>query len=90
MQAIQLGIATLAPFGRKVSRKQRGSGFLATVFNVLWLVLFGWEIALVHLSFGLLLAITIIGLPFAQQHFKLTQLALFPFSYRLGGQSAEI
>ncbi|NJO51735.1 MAG: hypothetical protein HC840_22550, partial [Leptolyngbyaceae cyanobacterium RM2_2_4] len=42
-------------------------------------VLFGWEIAIAHLVFGLILAITIIGLPFAKQHFKLLVIALLPF-----------
>jgi uncharacterized membrane protein YccF (DUF307 family) len=43
------------------------------------LVLFGWEIALAHLGSAALLAITIIGIPFALQHVKLIPLALFPF-----------
>lgn len=81
--AFQLAGAVLTPFGKHVEAKPGGEGCLALVFNILWLVLFGWEIALVHLFFGLLLAITIIGLPFAQQHFKLVPVALFPFSYRL-------
>jgi uncharacterized membrane protein YccF (DUF307 family) len=52
-------------------------------FNILWLVLFGWEIAVLHITFGLILAITIVGIPFAQQHFKLVPIALLPFSYKL-------
>jgi uncharacterized membrane protein YccF (DUF307 family) len=43
------------------------------------LVFFGWGIALSHLIWGLILAITIVGLPFAKQHFKLMVLALMPF-----------
>jgi uncharacterized membrane protein YccF (DUF307 family) len=58
-------------------------GCLQTVFNVGWAVFFGWEIALSHLIHGLLLAITIIGIPFAMQHFKLAPLALFPFGKEL-------
>jgi len=54
-----------------------------TIFNVLWLILFGWAIAITHVVGGLILAITIVGLPFAQQHFKLIPVALFPFSYEL-------
>jgi uncharacterized membrane protein YccF (DUF307 family) len=46
---------------------------------MLWLILFGWEIALAHFIHGLILAVTIIGLPFAKQHFKLIPLALLPF-----------
>jgi uncharacterized membrane protein YccF (DUF307 family) len=51
--------------------------------NIVWVVLFGWEIALSHLLHGLILFITIIGIPFAQQHFKLIPLALFPFGREL-------
>ncbi|NER00506.1 MAG: hypothetical protein F6K30_28045, partial [Cyanothece sp. SIO2G6] len=43
------------------------------------IVLFGWEIALSHLFWGAVLAITVVGLPFARQHFKLVTLALWPF-----------
>ena len=53
------------------------------VFNVIWLVLFGWEIAVAHLLHALLLAITIVGIPFARQHLKLVPLALFPFGRSL-------
>ena len=54
-----------------------------TTLNVIWVILFGWEIALSHLLHGLILAITIIGIPFAQQHFKLIPVALFPFGRSL-------
>ncbi len=50
--------------------------------NVAWLFFFGWEIALTHLFHAAILAITIIGLPFAKQHIKLLPLALFPFGRR--------
>lgn len=83
LQAINLGIATLTPFGKTVTPKPRGEGCIAMLFNALWLILFGWEIALAHIISGAVLAITIIGLPFARQHFKLVIVALLPFSYRL-------
>jgi uncharacterized membrane protein YccF (DUF307 family) len=76
-----LGRAVLSPFGKQVKPVQGGSGCLHTLFNILWLVFFGWEIALVHLLGGLLYAVTIVGIPLAQQHFKLAKMALFPFSY---------
>jgi uncharacterized membrane protein YccF (DUF307 family) len=47
--------------------------------NIIWFFIGGIWIALTHLGFGVLLAITIIGLPFAKQHFKLMSLALTPF-----------
>jgi uncharacterized membrane protein YccF (DUF307 family) len=79
LQAIKLGLATFAPFGKEVVEIEHANGCLRVVFNVLWLVLFGWEIALAHLASAALLTITIIGIPFAVQHVKLIPLALFPF-----------
>ena len=83
LQAIRLGVAAFAPFGKTVTQKSGGQGGIALIFNILWIILFGWEIALAHIIGGLILAITIIGLPFAKQHFKLVQVALLPFSYSL-------
>ena len=79
VQAIKLGIATFAPFGKEVIERPHANSPLRVLFNILWLVLFGWEIALAHLGSAALLAITIIGIPFAIQHIKLIPLALFPF-----------
>ena len=53
------------------------------IFNVIWLIFIGWEIALAHLASAVVLAITIIGIPFAIQHIKLIPLALFPFGRKL-------
>lgn len=78
LQSIKLGVATLAPFGKEVVVEQNEGG-LALIFDVVWIVLFGWEIAVAHLVAALVLAITIIGLPFARQHIKLIPVALFPF-----------
>jgi len=47
--------------------------------NIIWIFIGGIWICLTHILFGILLAITIIGIPFAQQHFKLAALALIPF-----------
>jgi len=79
VQAIKLGAATMTPFGRKIVEDSNPNSPLKTVLNVVWIILFGWEIALAHLFHAALLAITIIGLPFANQHIKLIALALFPF-----------
>lgn len=83
LKCIRIGTMVLLPFGKHVSPTPRGEGCVALFFNVLWLILFGWEIALTHLIGGVIFAITIIGLPLARQHFKLVPVALFPFSYRL-------
>ena len=59
------------------------SGLLEIVMNVLWWVFGGVEAAVVHLVLALILAITIVGLPFARQHIKLLKLALVPFGARV-------
>jgi uncharacterized membrane protein YccF (DUF307 family) len=82
LQSMRLGLATMAPFGKHVVSTP-GAGTIRTVFDVLWLLLFGWPIALAHLVSAVLLAITIIGLPFAWQHVKLIPVALFPFGRSL-------
>ena len=78
IQAFKLALFSLWPFGRTVVRQQEG-GCLEVGFNVVWLVLFGWELFLAHIVAGFLLCITIIGIPFGIQAFKLSVLALWPF-----------
>lgn len=79
IQAIKLGFATMTPFGKQNIVLDSFSSPLTLIFNVIWVIFFGWEIALSHLIHGLILLITIIGIPFAKQHFKLIPMALFPF-----------
>ena len=78
-QSIKLGIAVFAPFGKEVVELDNANGMLGLVFNVIWLVLFGWPIALAHIASAAVLAVTIIGIPFAFQHIKLIPLSLLPF-----------
>jgi len=78
IQAFKLAAFTLWPFGKTVVRSVEG-GCLEVGFNVVWLLLFGWAIFVAHLVAGLLLCITIIGIPFGVQAFKLSVLALWPF-----------
>ena len=79
MQSIKIGIATLTPFGKEVVEGEHANSPLRIVFNLIWIILFGWEIAIAHLVGALLLGITVIGIPFALQHIKLIPLALLPF-----------
>ncbi|WP_430812365.1 MULTISPECIES: YccF domain-containing protein [unclassified Carboxylicivirga] len=79
LQTLKLGALALWPFGSRVVNKPQASGCLNTLMNVLWIFIGGIWIALSHLLFGMLLAITIIGIPFARQHFKLAHIALVPF-----------
>lgn len=83
VQSIKLGLATMAPFGLEIRQTENAGGLLETIFNLIWLVLFGWEIAVAHLVSALILAITIVGIPFARQHLKLFPLALLPFGREL-------
>lgn len=79
IQTFKLGLATLAPFGRRQVEKPNANSPLRLIFNIIWLFSFGFTIALNHLFWAAILAITIIGLPFAYQHLKLAVLALLPF-----------
>ena len=65
------------PFGRTVVWR-REAGFWSVIGNVVWVLFFGWELALAHLVAGLLLCITIIGIPFGVACWKMVPLALFP------------
>ena len=83
VQAMKLGVATFAPFGKEIVELPEANSPLRIVFNILWILLFGWEIAVSHLLHAGVLALTIIGLPFALQHVKLVPLALLPFGRSL-------
>lgn len=83
IQAMKIGVATFAPFGKQIVELPEANSPLRLILNVIWLVLFGWEIALAHATSALILAITIIGIPFALQHLKLIPLALLPFGRTL-------
>ena len=83
--AFNIAVYTLLPFGQKaVSRaeytgvRDLGTGLLGDLGNLVWLVLAGWWLALGHLLFAILWAITIIGIPFAWAHLKLAGIALWP------------
>ena len=79
LQAFKLGLLALFPFGQTSVVTERGVGCLYTLMNVLWFFIGGIWIVLTHLFFGVLLCITIIGIPFGRQHFKLMSMALTPF-----------
>lgn len=79
IQTMKIGVATLAPFGKEIVELPDANSTLRIIFNIIWMLLFGWEIAVAHAASALVLAITIIGIPFAVQHLKLIPLALLPF-----------
>jgi uncharacterized membrane protein YccF (DUF307 family) len=79
IQSIKLSFLALLPFGKKIRNVGKSTGTLATIMNIIWILIGGIWIALTHLLFAVVCAITIIGLPFAKQHIKLASLALTPF-----------
>ena len=79
MQTLKMASLALWPFGKTVRNGERSGGCLYILMNVLWILLGGIWICLSHLAFGVVLCITIIGIPFGLQHFKLAGLALTPF-----------
>jgi uncharacterized membrane protein YccF (DUF307 family) len=78
-QTLKLAALALWPFGSKVKDAGNSGGCLLLIMNVIWILIGGIWICLTHLGFGLLLCITIIGIPFGRQHFKMASLALAPF-----------
>ena len=83
IQCFKLAGLAVAPFGREVREKEPPSGALAVIMNIIWILLPGLELAVFHLFMALLYAITIIGLPLATQHLKMTRLALIPFGFQV-------
>lgn len=79
IKCFQIGAFSLWPFGTIIQTNFDKH----PIANILWLVLFGWEIALFYLVVGILLSITIIGIPFGQQCFKLATLSLLPFGAKI-------
>jgi uncharacterized membrane protein YccF (DUF307 family) len=83
--AFNIASYTLLPFGRKavsradyLGKEDTGTGPFGFLGNIVWLVLAGWWLALGHLITAFLLAVTIIGIPFAWAHLKLAGIALWP------------
>ncbi len=83
LQSLKMAELALWPFGKKVVRSETTSGCLATLMNIIWFFIGGLPIALTHLLFGVLFCITIVGIPFGSQHFKLMKLAFTPFGRRI-------
>ena len=78
IQTLKMTALALAPFGREVDRTESAAGCLNIVMNIIWVLVAGVELAILHLILALFFAITIIGIPFAKQHVKMAYLALVP------------
>lgn len=83
IQTFKLGLLCLWPFGSQVSESVDNSGCLNAIMNIIWLICGGLLTCFAHLFFGILLCITILGIPFGMQHFKMAKLALLPFGRNL-------
>lgn len=79
LQTLKFASLAIWPFGRTTIYTAKASGCLSTFMNILWILLGGIWISLTHILFGVLLFITIVGIPFGRQHFKLATFALTPF-----------
>jgi uncharacterized membrane protein YccF (DUF307 family) len=79
VQCFKIAGLALLPFGKEIAVPVTGTGALRLVFNIIWVVVAGVWIFATHVVLAAGLAITIIGIPFAVQHFKLALLALWPF-----------
>lgn len=83
LQIFKLADIALWPFNKTIQLRDWAPGCLSTIMNIIWIIVAGFWIALTHLFFGLLLGITIIGIPWAKQHFKLMSLAIAPFGRKI-------
>lgn len=75
---------TLWPFGRRIVRRP-GAGAASLVGNIIWVILFGWELALAHLVTGIALCLTIIGIPLGLANLKLIPVSLLPLGTEIVG-----
>ena len=83
LQLIKIAGFALWPFGHDVQSDTNDGGCLSIIMNVIWILLGGIEITMLHLTFGVFLCLTIIGIPFGLQHFKMALLALIPFGKKI-------
>ena len=79
LQLFKMAGLSFCPFGRDVIDRNGQMGCWSLFLNILWIVFGGVEMAMTHAILGLIFCITIIGIPFGKQHFKLAVLALMPF-----------
>ena len=80
VQCFKLSSISLNPFGKEVVYEGGAGSFL---LNILWLIFSGWELALTNFLLGCILCITIIGIPWGKQYFKIAKVALAPFGARI-------
>ena len=72
----------LWPFGRTIDRREH-AGVASLIGNIIWIILFGWWLAIGHLAFGLAMCLTIIGIPLGLASFKIIPVTLVPLGVRI-------
>lgn len=80
LQCFKISALSFFPFGKEVIYSDSSASL---ILNIFWLILSGIPLALAHVFSGILLYITVIGIPFGNQSFKLAKLALMPFGTRV-------
>ena len=83
LQCFKLAELVIWPFGRRVISDGNNTGCISVLFNLIWLICGGLYTAFIHLIMGIILSLTIIGIPWGRQHFKLIKISLFPFGKRI-------
>ena len=83
LQTYKIGLLCLWPFGSTVKNTDSPTGCIRIPLNIIWLIFGGIWSWFMHILFGVLLYITIIGIPFGNQHFKLARLSLAPFGKKV-------
>jgi uncharacterized membrane protein YccF (DUF307 family) len=80
--AFRIAGYVLWPFGRTIDRRPE-AGVASLIGNIIWVILFGWELAIGHLVTGVLLCLTIIGIPLGLANFKIIPISLVPLGVRI-------
>jgi len=79
IQLFKMGTYSLWPFGHELVYGHQEPGCISLFMDIIWIMLGWWEIAILHCAFGLLFFLTIVGIPFGVQHFKMAFASLIPF-----------
>ena len=79
LQCFKFAKLSFSPFGKEIDYGKKGMGLGSLLLNIIWIIVTGAEMAITHAIIGIILCITIIGIPFGKQHFKIALLAFMPF-----------
>lgn len=83
LQCFKLAGLVLWPFGKQVVSSTAHTGCLSVLANIIWILVGGIAVTINHLIMGIILYISIIGIPWGRQHFKLLEISLLPFGKKV-------